>query len=154
MTSTTYERRTAPVVRDDPTRRGRRIVLLVNGGFLTAIGSVQVSLELVSYRSGAGPYGTDFDASPYTIGWVEAHGLALLIGLLLLVAAGDGRRFWHVFAAAVHVLLGTANIVFWSSFVHFGVTTMGIAATVAHALFVLAHLSSLVAVRSAEGRIR
>jgi hypothetical protein len=154
MTSTTYDRTTAPVVHDDPTRRPRRILLLVNGGFLTVVGALQMSLELLSYYTGAGPYGADFDASPYTIGWVEAHGLALLIGLLFLLVASDGRRSWHVFAIGVHLLLGTANLVFWSSFVHFGMVPMGIAATVAHALFVLAHLVALAVSRSPQRSTR
>jgi hypothetical protein len=154
MISTTHDPTTAPVVHDDPTRHSRRILLLVNGGFLAVIGALQMSLELLSYYTGAGPYGADFDASPYTIGWVEAHGLALLIGLLLLLVANDGRRSWHVFAIGVHVLLGTANLVFWSSFLYFGVVPMGIAATIAHALFVLAHLVALAASQSPERNTR
>ena len=97
-------------------------------------------MELLSYYAGAGIYGPIFRSSPYTIGWVETHGLALLIGLLFLrVAVPDGRHVWSAFAIAVHTLLGTANLVFWGSFVHFNLVTMGIAATVAHALFVAAH---------------
>ena len=40
--------------------------------------------------------------------------------------------FWHVFAAAVHVSLGGANIVFFDSFTTFGLVPMGVAATVLH----------------------
>lgn len=76
---------------------------------------------------------------------MEAHGLAFLIGVLLLaVARKDVNRFWHAFAAAVHVLLGGANLVFWDSFTAFGVLPMGVAATVAHALFVVLHVEALV----------
>jgi len=132
----------------DPSRRTRRVVMLVNGAFLTMVGATQVTFELLGYFAGAGPYGSVFDASPYTIGWVENHGFALLIGIMFLtVAARDGRRFWHVFALAVHVLLGAANLTFWSSFVFFDVVPMGIAATVGHVLFVLAHSRCLAASR-------
>ncbi len=87
--------------------------MLANGVFLVVVGGVQVVFELLAYYGGAGPYGDIFGDSPYTIGWVEAHGLAFIIGVLLLtVAARDGRRFWHLLAASVHVLLGTANLVF------------------------------------------
>ena len=127
----------------------RRVLLLVNGLFLALIGGVQVVLELVAYYRGAGPYGDLFHDSPYTIGWVEAHGLAFLIGVLLLVVATrERRRFWHGFLVAVHVLLGGANLLFWNSFVAFGVVPMGIAATIAHGLFVVAHTASLVASRT------
>lgn len=133
----------AQAVRDntfDPTRRVRRAVMLGNGVFLTVIGGSQVTFELLAYYSGAGPYENVFDGSPYTIGWVENHGLALLIGILFLtVAARDGRRFWHLFALAVHALLAAANIAFWDSFVTFDVTPMGVAATIAHLMFILVH---------------
>ncbi|MET0317422.1 MAG: hypothetical protein ABW188_11425 [Rhodococcus fascians] len=118
----------------------RRRLLLANGVFLVVVGGVQVVFELVAYYTGAGPYGSVFTESPYAIGWVEAHGLAFLIGLLLIgVAARDGRRFWHAFAAGVHTLLGTANLVFWDSFVVFGMTGMGVAATAVHFVLVAAH---------------
>jgi len=77
------------------------------------VGGIQVVFELLAYHTGSGPYGYVFEESPYAIGWVEAHGLAFIIGVLLLtVAARDLRRFWHLLAAAVHMLLGTANLVF------------------------------------------
>jgi uncharacterized membrane protein len=121
----------------------RRRLLLADGVFLVVVGGVQVVFELLAYYSGAGPYGYIFEESPYAIGWVEAHGLAFIIGVLLLVvAARDLRRSWHVLAAAVHTLLGTANLVFWDSFIVFGMVPMGIAATVAHFVFVLAHIGA------------
>src|SRR6476469_6304264 len=104
----------------------RRRLLLANGAFPVVVGGVQVAFELLAYYAGIGPYGYLFEDSPYAIGWVEAHGLAFIIGVLLLtVAARDLRRFWHVLAAAVHTLLGTANLVFWNSFIVFGMVPMG-----------------------------
>jgi hypothetical protein len=132
---------------NNSTMHARRIVILINGGFLALVGGVQVIFELIGHHTGAGPYGAVFNGSPYTIGWVENHGLAFLIGVLFLtVAARDGRRFWHVFALAVHVLLAAANLAFWSSFVTFGVTP---AATVAHAVFILVHTWCLASSRAA-----
>lgn len=126
----------------------RRRLFLANGVFLVVVGGVQVVFELLAYYAGVGPYGYVFEESPYTIGWVEAHGLAFIIGVLLLtVAARDGRRFWHGLAAAVHTLLGTANLVFWDSFVVFGMVPMGIAATVVHFVFVAAHIGAFVVSR-------
>ena len=82
----------------------RRRLLLANGAFLVVVGGVQVVLELLAYYAGSGPYGKIFESSPYAIGWVEAHGLAIIIGVLLFtVAARDGRRFWH----------GAAHTVAW-----------------------------------------
>jgi hypothetical protein len=79
---------------------------------------------------------------------VEAHGLGFIIGVLLLtVAPRDLRRFWHVLAAAVRTLLGTANLVFWESFVVFGMVPMGIATTVVHFVLVAAHIGAFVVSR-------
>jgi hypothetical protein len=126
----------------------RRRLLMANGGFLVVVGGIQVVFELLAYYAGTGPYGYIFEESPYAIGWVEAHGLAVIIGALLLtVAARDLRRFWHVLAAAVHTLLGTANLVFWESFVVFGMVPMGIAATVVHFVLVAAHIGAFVVSR-------
>ncbi len=126
----------------------RRRLFLANGVFLVVVGGVQVVFELLAYYAGVGPYGYVFEESPYTIGWVEAHGLAFIIGVLLLtVAARDARRFWHGLAAGVHTLLGTANLVFWDSFVVFGMVPMGIAATVVHFVFVAAHIGAFVVSR-------
>src|SRR5262245_57943853 len=126
----------------------RRWLLFANGLFLVVVGGVQVVFELFAYYKGVGPYGSIFEKSPYAIGWVEAHGLAFIIGVLLsAVAARDLRRFWHVLAAVVHTLLGTANLVFWNSFIIFGMVPMGIAATVVHFIFVVAHVGVFVMTR-------
>jgi hypothetical protein len=132
----------------DSSQPARRKLLLVNGGFLVLVGAVQVFFELTGYYTGRGIYGAIFEGSPYTIGWVENHGLALLIGLLFLtVAARDAGRPWHVFAVVLHAFLGTANVVFWDAFVTFGTTTTGLVATIGHVLFVGAHSVALVVSR-------
>jgi hypothetical protein len=124
----------------------RSTLLRIDGAFLVFVGVVQVPIELASHYFGIGPYGEHFVGSPDTIGFVEAHGLALLIGLLLLgVAALAPTRAWHLFAAGVHLLLGGANVLFWGSFVALGLTPMGAIATVIHALLIGAHLTVLAA---------
>jgi uncharacterized membrane protein len=47
----------------------------------------------------------------------------------------------------VHTLLGTANLLFWDSFIVFGMVPMGIVATVVHGALVVAHVSAFVASR-------
>jgi hypothetical protein len=142
---------TRSAARTTPPRRLRRTVMVVDGIFLAAVGAAQITFELLSHYKSAGPFGALFYGSPYTIGWVEAHGFALLTGILFLaVGVNDGRRFWHASALAVHVLLGSANVVFWNAFVTFDVVPMGLAATVAHVLFVVVQLMCLVAPRPAS----
>jgi hypothetical protein len=78
---------------DQPDRwaRWRRMLLLINGAVLVLVGAVQVTLELLSYYAGARIYGPLFHSSHYVVGWVEAHGLAALIGIVfIVVGASDG----------------------------------------------------------------
>ena len=68
-----------------------------------------------------------------TIGFVEAHGLAFIIGIRLWLA--PPLRIWHFTAAAVHVLLGTANLLFWQLFVSADMLAVGYVSTILHAGF-------------------
>lgn len=148
MTTAIHDARAAAVPAPDPTMPARRLLLRVNGGFLAAVGALQVTFELVSHYTGEGIYGDIFEGSGYTIGWVENHGLALVIGLILItIAAREPRRLWHAYALAVHVFLGGANLVFWDAFVGFDTTVAGVLATIAHALFAGAHTVALIVSR-------
>lgn len=115
------------------------MVMILDGLFLLLAGSVQIVLEFAGHFWHAGPHATIFGSSPYTIGFVEAHGLAALVGLLLFRAASGARTpFWYGFAVAVHLLLGGANLLFWDSFATFGLGNAGKAATLLHLLFIVA----------------
>ena len=119
----------------------RSKLMRADGAFLALVGGTQVIFELLSHFFGVGPWGRIFAGSHFTIGFLEAHGLAFLIGLLLIgVAASDQKRYWHGFAACIHLLLGGANLLFWSSFVYWGLVPMGAIATVFHGLFLVAQL--------------
>jgi hypothetical protein len=81
-------------------------------------------------------------AAPHAgIGFVEAHGLAVILGVLLWRAAPE--RSWHLAAAAIHVLLGTANVVFWQIFVAADMLAMGFVTTSLHALFAVLQLAAV-----------
>ncbi len=126
----------------------RQRIMIIDGGFLALAGAAQVTLEVLAHFLGVGPYAGLFAGSPYAIGWVEAHGLAAIIGVLLVVVgARDRRRFWHTFALTVHLLLGAANLVFWQSFVDFATVPLGELGTTAHLLFATAQAWSLIVSR-------
>ena len=56
--------------------------MMVDGGFLALAGIGLLTLELVGHHLGRGPvFGRVFEHPPHTIGWVEAHGLAVLTGI-------------------------------------------------------------------------
>ena len=112
-------------------------LLRVDGTFLIIAGLVQLLSEAVSHYAGKGLHDDTFADSPYTIGFVEAHGLAAMTGILLLWAATQQRRrFFHGFAVATHVFLAAANVIFWDSFVDFNFVAAGILATTAHMTFI------------------
>jgi hypothetical protein len=114
-----------------------KTVLKLNAAFLILIGSLQMIFESLSHFKGLGPLSDRFMGSPFTIGFFEAHGLAALMGLLLWRASANPEKFWHQFAIVIHVLLGGANLLFWSSFVQLDFVLPGIIATVFHGVFII-----------------
>ena len=114
-----------------------KTVLKLNAIFLMLIGSLQMIFELLSHFLGAGPLTHRFLASPYTLGFFEAHGLAVLMGILLWRAAANPQKFSHQFAVIIHILLGGANLLFWNSFIQLDFVAPGIVATVFHGIFVV-----------------
>ena len=72
------------------------------------------------------------------IGYLAAHGLALIIGVLLWRAAP--LRSWHLAAVAVYVLLGTVNLIFWEYFAAVDMMAAGYITTALHWLFVVLQL--------------
>lgn len=67
------------------------------------------------------------------VGFVDAHELALIAGLLLWCPAP--RRCWHLAAAAVHMLFAAANIAHWQTFVASGIASVGLTLTAVHLVF-------------------
>lgn len=112
-------------------------ILRFNAIFLVLIGSLQMLFELLSYFLGTGPLAERLMGSPFTIGFFEAHGLAVLMGILLWRASNAPQKFWHVFAVIIHVLLGGANLIFWNSFIQMDFVLPGIVATVFHGIFIV-----------------
>ena len=130
------------------TSKIRRAVLLINGAFLTFVGGAFAIFDLLSYFWGSGPLEKMFYNIPYTVGLFEAHGLAFLMGLILLRAARwEPTARWHLLGAGIHLLLGTSNLLFWSFIVTMGVVTAEIATTALHWLFFVAQLICYVAAR-------
>jgi len=115
-----------------------RWILRLDGGFLAIAGIGGLLADIMGHFFGVGPMAQMLD-SPHTIGGFEAHGLAVILGVLLFRAAKlADRRLWHAVGLSVHLLLGTANIMFWSSFLQLNVVMVGIVTTALHIIFVAA----------------
>ena len=117
----------------------RRRILRANALFLILFGGSGFLLDLRAYFLSVGPQSVLIANAPHTaVGFVEAHGLAVIIGVLLWRA--QPSRSWHFTAAAVHVLLGASNLVFWQIFVAGNMLGLGYVSTGFHWLFVVLHL--------------
>jgi len=132
----------------------RRLLLRFNAVFLIVAGlAAWVNFDFPGSFSGSGPLGPLIAHEPSLgIGFVEAHGLALILGVLLWRAPTE--KSWHVTAIAVHLLLGVSNIVFWQIFVATNTLPMGWVSTVIHGVLVLLHaFAALAAPRMLSAQI-
>jgi len=110
---------------------------------LVIAGSFGLLADITGHFLGVGPM-SDMFGSPYTIGGFEAHGLAVILGVLLLRAAKQANRHsWHALGLSVHLLLGAANLVFWSSFLRLDALMIGVVTTALHIIFIGAHAACL-----------
>jgi hypothetical protein len=112
----------------------RRAVLTANGVFLVAASLGGLCADLVGAFLLKGPQSRILDRAPHAaIGFVEAHGLALILGIWLLRV--PALRTWHLTAVAIHVLLGMSNLLFWEVFVAADMLVAGYVTTALHGFF-------------------
>jgi hypothetical protein len=81
------------------------------------------------------------------IGFVEAHGLAVILSIVLWRASA--ARSWHLTALSIDVLLGASNLFLWQIFVAADALPIGYVSTALHWIFATLQLFSAVA--SQEG---
>jgi hypothetical protein len=117
-----------------------KTLLLINGIVLAGVAFVQAIFDLSGAFLDLGPTASALHLNPDAIGYFEAHALALLAAVVILAHRNAPHAGWHWFAAAVHLVLGAANLLFWTSFTSYGLTPMGIVATGMHAAFVALNL--------------
>ncbi|RWE02089.1 hypothetical protein [Mesorhizobium sp.] len=118
------------------------LLVRVNAGFLILGSAGGLATDIAGSFFGRGAEAELLNNAPGTgIGFIEAHGLALIIGATLWRIAYS--RNWHAVLAAVHALLGTANLLFWQFFIAADVLVVGYVTTAAHWLFVVAHQAAM-----------
>jgi hypothetical protein len=109
-------------------------ILSADGVFLVLAGVMALAADLVGYFFAVGPFAT-LAGQPLTLGVVEAHGLAVLVGALMLRATTADQWRWHAVALLVHLFLGMCNLLFWEVYTTMGAAPAGIMSTTAHATF-------------------
>jgi hypothetical protein len=121
----------------------RRLILRANALYIGLAGLAGMLFDIRGVLYGLGPQGRLLAQAPHAgIGFIEAHGLAVILAVLLWRAAP--ARSWHLTAVAMEVLLGTSNLAFWDMFVATDALTVGYVTTGLHWMFVL--LQALAAV--------
>ena len=121
------------------TAASRQILLRANAIFLLAASTGGFISDVRGIFLGLGPVGRVVGKAPDAgIGFIEAHGLAFILGILLWRAIP--ARIWHLTGVAIHVLLGTANLVFWQLFIAADMLAVGYVTTALHGCFVALQL--------------
>jgi len=122
----------------------KKTVLKIDGYFLATMGTVAGAMDLVAYFTGKGPFGEAFYQNSTTIGGFEAHCLAIISGLILILKRkSDDAGFFCKVAIGIHLALRISNLVWFRVFYDTNTLPMGIITTLAHFGFIISHLMVL-----------
>ena len=112
----------------------RQMLLRANSLFLSKLAIAGLAMDMLGIFFARGPQASLLAAAPHTgIGFVQAHGLSLILSMALWRAAPT--RSWHLTAGAAHALLGGANLAFWQVFIAADMTSAACITTSLHGLF-------------------
>ena len=115
----------------------RRTTLRVDAVFLILAGVFGLVGDVLSYVSGAGPFGATFYENPTVIGVVEAHSLAVLTAVTLWHSSQrNAGTFGNWVGLTAHLVLGGSNIIWFDVFRNVQAEAQGVAVTVVHFVFV------------------
>jgi hypothetical protein len=121
--------------------RTRQLILRANAAYVALFGTAGFGFDLAGAFYGLGPQGRVLAQAPHAaIGFVEAHGLAVILAALLWRAAPE--RAWHIVGGAMVALLGISNLTFWQLFVQADALVMGYLTTSLHLTFAALHASA------------
>lgn len=83
----------------------RTQILRIDAILLALFGLFGIVMDLLGYFAGLGAWKAVFLYNPLAVGAVEAHGLALIVAVLLIChSSANGTVSWHLTAVAVHLL--------------------------------------------------
>lgn len=119
-------------------------LLQINAAFLVFMGGAAATADAIGHFFGKGPLAPLMFHAPLAISSFEAHLLALLLGIVLWTGAeqAEPRRF-HVLAAAIHIVLGGSNLLFFErAFGSLDMRPFGVVITACHFVFVLAQTAA------------
>jgi hypothetical protein len=130
----------------------RTLILRANAFYIAVAGSAGLVFDIRGVLYGLGPQGRVLADAPHAaIGFVEAHGLAVILSVMLW-RAGSSRAS-HVAAFCLDALLCTSNLAFWSMFVATDALAVGYVSTSLHAVFVVLQVAALAGLRDRNPRL-
>jgi hypothetical protein len=117
--------------------------------FLASIAGLRMDILGIFY--GIGPESHIVAKAPHAgIGFLEAHGLAFFLSLWMMRTAP--RREWHLTGAAIGLLLGICNLMFWQIFIEAQMLWGGYLFTSLHLIF--AALQGVAALSATERELQ
>lgn len=120
----------------------RKNILRANGAYLMLASTVGIlTMDIPGIYFNRGPQARLLTAPYAGIGFLEAHGLAFIIGVLLWRAVA--ARSWHLTALAAQALLGISNLLFWQIFPATDSMAAGYIFTSLHWIFVSLQLTAV-----------
>jgi hypothetical protein len=112
----------------------RHLVQRGNAWFLLVASGLGFANDIRGVFFGEGPVAKVVHMAPHSgIGFIEAHGLAFILGALLYGNAPS--RMWHATGAGIHLLLGASNLACWPLFAAADMLVVGYVTTALHGVF-------------------
>jgi hypothetical protein len=126
-------------------------ILRAHSIYLVVASTLGLIMDIRGVFFASGPEHLIVQSAPFAgLGFIEAHGLALILGVVL--ARVPASRSWHLIGAASVALLGTCNLVFWDIFSAAESMAMGYVATSGHGLFTVLELCAAYFASAPESR--
>lgn len=117
-------------------------ILKFHGFLLVGFGGVACLNSIVGSRFTKGPFlflGTNEVAA---VGFIEAYGLACLLGISLILAATKSyHSSWHLIPTVIHLFLFIVNIRFWHLYEPLNLQPAGLIATALHFCLIILEAS-------------
>ena len=115
-----------------------------SAAFLMFMGSAAAAADAIGHFFGKGPMAPIMFRAPLAISSFEAHLLAVLLGGVLLGGAKEvHRQRFHGLAAAIHIVLGGSNLLFFErAFGSLDIRGFGVVITACHFAFVIAQTAA------------
>ncbi len=108
-------------------------ILKFHGFLLTGLGGMTCLNSILGFQFSNGPFSFLGTNEVAAVAFVEAYGLACLLGISLILAATKSYHYlWHLIASVIHLFLFIVNIRFWHLYETLNLQPAGLIATTLH----------------------